>query len=87
MRRDIQNIDKIVERSVKDGSFNSRDDCAAAMRNWLVLGGYIDPSHPPGFSDLQDESSAIEDDAGCLAGISKLEGPRLQYEILRERDA
>jgi len=87
MRRDIENIDKMVERSVEDGCFASKEECATAMRNWLILGGHLNPSHPHGTTELADDSHSIEDDIAGLASISKLEATRLQYEILRERDA
>lgn len=85
MRRDIESIDKMVEQSVKDGLFSSKEECVVAMRNWLVFGGHLNPSHPP--DALGDDSRSIEDDAAGLASISNLEATRLQYEILRERDA
>lgn len=81
MRRDVWMVDKFVEQSLREKKFESEEECAIAMRYWLVSKGYTKLLHST------DDELAIEDDAHSVPGVTPSEGVQLQYEILRERDA
>lgn len=86
MRRDVWIIETIVEQSLKEKKFESEEECAVAMRYWLASKGYTDLSHSSA-DEAKDEHSYVDDDSHRVSGVSQSEGVRLQYDILRERDA
>lgn len=84
MRRDVWLIDKMVEQGLKENKFRSEEECAMAMRYWLSSKGYADLSQS---ADHDITEPAVDDDSHHVAGVDQSECARLQYDILRERDA
>jgi len=85
MRKEMSSVERLVERAVQAGEFASREDCAEALLNWLVLNDYVNPSRLCDRSGNPESGLSIEDRSP--QGVSAAEDTLLQYEILRDRDA
>lgn len=85
MRQQIRAIDDLVRQALESGQFASREDCISAMLNWLVLNDYVNPSQLCSKASPGRRDESIDD--RHANGVSEAEETRLQYEILRDRDA
>lgn len=90
MRHEIAAIERLVEEAVNNGDFPSKQDCASALINWLVLNDYVNPSRlnspvPEGKRGKREGDESIDD--RHAEGVNPAEETLLQYEILRDRDA
>lgn len=85
MRQQIRAVDQLVQQAVESGQFATREDCISAMLNWLVLNEHVNPSQL--CSKVSRDHRGEDIDERHADGVSEAEETRLQYEILRDRDA